>query len=105
MTSRKDYHRQYGIERYQVYKRLGVCAQCRKRDARPGMTTCRECRDGVLSKSDSILQAQRRRYHRRKDKGQCVRCKAPALGGYSVCEKCRAVQAEYKRAAKKRRAA
>ena len=91
---RKDYDKRY----YKRYMDAGMCFKCKKRMAAPGYSECEVCREKarreLAKRSDENREACRNRYWKLRSEGRCVRCRAPAIAGQTMCKSCKAKAAE-----------
>lgn len=78
----------YMKERYNNYKREGICTRCHKRQAQKGYTMCNVCK----GKSKKHYYENKVKSYAREDavaNGMCHTClKEKVKPGYKVCEKC-----------------
>lgn len=95
------------MSNYQWYKSMGICPECGKRPSFGGFVHCEYCME-KLQVSQFVYRESRkeqyraysrdsmkRRYHRLKEAGICVRCgKKPAIPGMTKCERCRRIDNE-----------
>ena len=84
---------------YNDCKRLHLCTECMKQDARTlaGRTRCYECAEKARERAKkpeyqkADLERQKRRYHERKARGLCPQCgKRKPAPGFASCEICMA---------------
>lgn len=79
-----------GNENYLLYKKLGICPNCRKNMAVSGKVLCKVCADKInaYGKSHRAVNnaAKDRMRVKRKALGLCLDCGAPVLFGHTRCE-------------------
>jgi hypothetical protein len=77
-------------------KALGMCIVCKTREAIPGMCMCGACQEARNERTKTYTA-------KKKAAGICTNCTRPNEG-FDRCPRCRALNAEYKRRARERKA-